>query len=310
MRTSAVQRADMLTAIVPTREEQRAVEEARGFMNAIASFWSALLYGELPIVFTEDVPLAATDGHSVFLNIKACLALGWTVENICFVLAHEVAHYMLGHMIMNAHWRKTGQVTISGGNAVPFIHSVMNVAMDYVINAMLIKGKIGVMPKEGLFDPYYSAEGMESCVEVYEKLYSENSSDPSQGKGFDEHLEASPENQKADKANGESKRKQAIAAAAQVAEAAKQGDDLPGAVKRLIGEVLRPTVKWQDHLRSTMERSAGAPALDWRKVNRRRSRAPTASSTPRRPSSVAAPSSSAGTLQARRPSGRTSSSPR
>lgn len=270
MRNEQVQRADMLAPCTITRKEERFMEDSRGFLAGTAAFWAALLYNELPIVYTHDVPLAATDGHSCFINPTEMMRLDWTIENVTFVAAHEVSHYMLGHMIMNAHWRRTGEVLVSSGRVLPFVHQIMNMAMDYGINAMLIKAKIGEMPKQGLFNQRYSKEGMESCVEIYEILYDEmQGQEPSQKQGFDEHLEASEADQKKDAANGDIARSQAIAAAAQVADAARQGDDLPTAVKRLIKEVLTPTVRWQDHLRSTMERSAGAPALDWRQVNRR-----------------------------------------
>lgn len=258
----------MLSAYKPSPTEVRYVENGRGFLNMTAAFWAALLYNELPIVYTHDVPLAATDGHSCFINPTAMLKLGWTIENLAFVKGHEVLHYVLGHMIMGTRCRKAGFVPTSKGN-LKYVHSIANIAMDLVINALLIKARVGVMPKEGLYDPRYSKEGMESWMEVYAMLFEDGGGREPDYDGFDQHLEPSEADQHADEANGEAKRSLAIASAAQTAAAAGQGDNLPAAIKRIIRDVLTPQVHWADHLRATMERTAGSPALDWRKVNRR-----------------------------------------
>jgi len=267
MRTADVPRATSLATFKPNAKQRRLIEDSGALLSMIAPFWASILYGEMDIRYTTDVPYAATDGHTIFVNPDAWAAEGWTIHEGCFVLGHEVMHYVLAHLIMGVGWRKSGVVPTAAG-PLAYVHDLMNRAMDYTINAALIKARVGKMPKIALYDATLSLEGMEDCVEVYVKLQRPGSEPISRKPGFDEHLEPSDEDQKAEKANGAERRAHAIAKAAQAHQAAGAGD-LPASIKRLVNEVLNPTVPWGEHLRATMVRSAGVPALDWRKVNRR-----------------------------------------
>jgi predicted metal-dependent peptidase len=271
MRTALVgKQATGLPTFKPSREQERPSSEGLSFLNMTAAFWSTILYRELPVKFTDAVPLAATDSHFIYWNPDKVKELGWTVEEIAFVKAHEVGHYILGDLVQAYAWRDLGHVIIDNkGNTLPYEHEIMNHAMDYRINAMLIDGKIGTMPKIGLYDPSISEKGFESCIEIYAKLYQKLGGKAPQGGGFDLHIEPSAEAIKAE-ANGMGaiERGMAIAAAIQAAEANGMGD-LPGAVRQLIGEILEPKVRWQDHLKASMQRAAGEPRHDWSKVNKR-----------------------------------------
>ena len=273
-------RADSLRCFKPTREQERISDDGLSFLNMTAVFWSTILYRELPIKHTHDVPLAATDSHYIYVNVDEMKELKWTVENVAFVQAHEVLHYLLGDLVQSCGWRELGYVIVDNhGTQIPYDHDLMGKAMDYRSNAMLIDAKVGTMPEVGLFDPDISAKGEESCIELYHKLWQMQQSQPQpkpgltvpgKGKpGFDIHMDVPPEDIK-DEAQGTApvRRALAIAAALQAAEAQGMGD-LPAGLKRLIGEILHPKVKWQDLLKAAMQRSSGEPGHDWSKLDRR-----------------------------------------
>ena len=236
-----------------------------------AAFWANIFYAEMNLVYSKAIPLAATDSHNIYVNPPAMQALGWDVEHVAFVNAHEVLHYTLADLIQSEGWKELGHVIIDNhGGTLPYDHQLMNAAMDYRINAILIDGKIGKMPKQGLYDPKISAIGMESCVEIYAKLYKQAIFNPQPAPGgFDEHLEPSQEDIDEEASGiGEAKRGMAIAAAIQAAEAAGMGD-LPAGLKRLVGEILEPKVRWQEHLKAQMQRAAGEPNHNWSQPNKR-----------------------------------------
>jgi predicted metal-dependent peptidase len=257
-------RADLPTCRA-TREEQRFVDDGLSYLNMTTPFWSGVLYHSMYIVFTDAVPWAATDAHVIFVNAAAMIAEGWGIEECAFVLAHEVMHYLYCDLLLAMGWREANSIICPDGTVLPYDHHHMNRAMDYRINAALVDAKVGRMPKIGLYDPSISAKGMESCVDIYAKTWRERKDG---GKGFDEHLEPSPAQQEEEKKNGDLRRAGAIAAGVQAATAAGSGA-LPAAVRQLIGEILEPKTRWQDHLRSSMQRAAGEPAHDWGKLDKR-----------------------------------------
>ena len=268
---------DITTAIPPRAPAQRytpdrATMEAYEHALAVLVFkwtlFSQMIYSSMRVVYTRDVPLAATDSHSIFMNPEGLAAAGITdVLELVFVFAHEVGHRFFNDLVMSIIWRQTGQVLCPGG-PLPYIHELMNMAEDYRINAMLVAGGIGKMPRSVkiCYDPQISQAGEESCVEIYEKLFkqAEKEGRIEYVPGFDEHLEPSDEQVERDKV----RREQEIVAAAQLAERVNPGN-IPGAIQRLLGEILNPKIPWQQHLRATMMRKAGEPRLDWRQHNRR-----------------------------------------
>jgi predicted metal-dependent peptidase len=276
-----------LNCYKPSAAEERYVEQGRTFLNMIAQFWSSIFYSKMSIAFTHDVPYAATDSYYIYVNVPAMMKEGWTFEEVTFVIAHEVMHYILAHLVMSVHWRNQSEIILPDGSTLPYDHMLMNCAMDYGINAALIDGKIGKMPSIGLYDKTLSAKGMEGCVEIYAKLWAklqqekkqqggQEQAQPSQPGGsgevghggFDVHLDPSAETMEAEAQTGTLDRAQAIAAAKMVAEAAGMGE-LPAAIRQLIGDILEPRVKWNDHLKTSMHRAAGEPRHDWAKLNKR-----------------------------------------
>jgi predicted metal-dependent peptidase len=259
----------------PNRSQEKLVHDGLGLLQLTAPFWSSLLYSKLPLRYTYDIDRLATDGSYCYVNPDALAAAKWSIPNVAFGLAHEVAHYIRRDLILAAIWRDAGVAPCPHG-PLPYDHGLMGRAKDYVINAMLIDGKVGEFPSEGLFDPRLSAKGMESCLQVYETLWQRQKQQPQGGGagadpdhgGFDQHLQPSPQAIEAEERGGAVQRAQAIASARMVAEAAGKGE-LPAALKSLIGEIMEPKVKWQDQLKSSMHRAAGIPAHDWSRVNKR-----------------------------------------
>lgn len=275
-----------LRCFKPSRAQEDFVHDGLQFLQLTSPFWSSLFYSTLPVKYTYDIPRLATDGHYVYVNPDGMRDAKWTFENVAFGLAHEDFHYILNDLIMGMVWKEGGVPCQSG--MLPYDHMLMNQAMDYRINAALIDAKVGTFPPEGLYDPSLSRKGDESCLEIYEKLWKRNQGksqpEPDDGEGegggeggdgagedhggFDIHLEPSEETIEAEKRGGEMRRAQAIASAKMVAEAAGMGD-LPAAIRSLIGEILSPTVRWQDHLKSAMHRAAGEPKHNWAQLNKR-----------------------------------------
>ncbi len=259
-----------VTSYKPTREQLGRSEDAEAFLAMTAPFFNHILYAELTTRFTKDVPWAGTDGHSIFENLDAIDKEGWGIEERAFVKGHEVMHYVRADLLMGRRWRQLGEV-FTGTRTLPYIHGLMNRCADYLINAALIKAKIGRMPMKngkpfGLYDPRISAEGMEDLIVIYDKLYDSYVGD--EPDGFDEHYEPSEADKDREDRIGEQRRIQVIAGAIQ-AQAASGMGDLPASIKRLVDEVLDPKVPWAQHLRSTMVRSAGAPRANPRSINKK-----------------------------------------
>jgi VWA-like domain (DUF2201)/Putative metallopeptidase domain len=263
-------RATGLRCYNPPAKDVAFVDDAIAFLQMTASFWPAIIYKRMTIKFTRDVPFMATDGYSIFVNVDGCRAAGWGLEEMAFVLAHEACHYVFGDLLVNALWVEAGVVQCRT-RTLPFDHDLMNRAKDYRINAALIESGVGRFPRIGLFDAAISAKGMEDCVDIYDRLWTlrEQRKRDEPGETFDEHLEPSDEDAKAEAKTGEADREEAIAGAMQTAKIAGHEAALPGVIRQLVGDMLNPKVKWQDHLRATMMRSAGERRNDWAKVNRR-----------------------------------------
>lgn len=259
----------------PSRAEERYIDQGLTFLTMTTPFWAAAYYAAMTIKFTKAVPYAATDSHTIYVNPQAMQEAGWTFEEVAFVIAHEVLHFLFGDLIMGVYWREQSAIILPDGTSLPYEHDTMGRAMDYRINACLIDGKVGKFPTIGLYDRTLSEKGMESCVEIYQKLLQQGGGSAGQQQpsgsghgGFDQHIEPSQQAVEQDRAGGALKRAQVAASAQMVAEAAGMGK-LPAALAALIGELLEPKVDWRDHLKASMNRAAGEPRHNWAKVNKR-----------------------------------------
>jgi len=272
--TAKAERAPAPT-VKPSPTEEKFVRDAMAYLVFRAPFFAHILYNEMRIDYVDipEIPVAATDAHAIFINVTAISKYKLTIPEMAFILAHEISHFVFGDLVMGVKWRQD-KFVICPSQQLDYDHGQMNKAMDYRINAMLIQASIGQMPQHcpGLFEPSLSARGMESCVEIYEKIYRKRSGGGGAGDqpggdhgGFDRHLEPGKKAQK-DAESGV--KDQAVAAAAEAQRASGKGD-LPGALGALIGEILSPKVSWQDQLKATMLRHGGDPILDWSRPDKR-----------------------------------------
>ena len=199
-----------------------------------------------------SIDTAATDGRRIVYNPDFVLTL--TAEETVGLLAHEVMH------VVNKHFaRRCDRPT-----------AAWNVACDLAINHLLIDAGFQ-LPDCGVFpgqEPYQNMPpGL--AAEEYFALLPESAesggSDPGRCGGVMEPT--NDQRQPADDATIrqiESEVNVAIAAAHQ---AAKRRGDLPGALERMIGDLLAPVVDWKQQLRDFM-----APAnqdFSWKQPARR-----------------------------------------
>lgn len=249
------------------RKQARAWTETRTTFLYNCPAFSHLLYTLLSrdgetAVFTDEVPIAATDGSRVFLNPATFLTM--TLAERVFVLGHEVAHCMFAHCEMGYHMRKAGVVKYPDGTRLTYNDKAMNVALDYFINAMLVDAGLGQMPKVGCYDKQYTTDM--PALDIYRAIYRESDH---QG-GFDVHLDPGTGDGTAPDQAVQNRNEQVwkTEIAAALASAKAQGN-LPAALERALGELMDPKVNWQEHIRALFARKIGSGANDWRRPDRR-----------------------------------------
>jgi predicted metal-dependent peptidase len=222
--------------------------------------------GELAAVFTTEVPIAATDGANLILNPEPFFAL--PLDERVFIVAHEIMHAILNHCSITLPMHRSGKVKFSNGKSLPYDGEQMNIAMDYVINDMLVNDKIGKFPSIGGMHDTKIATKDDSFLDTYRKIYQKDP--PSNGKGSFDALLSPGSVAGQDPTQAAQNRSQAAwdtAVAAALASAKMQGK-LPANLERLLSEIVDPTVPWQEHIRSFFARKVGSGGYDWRKPDR------------------------------------------
>lgn len=230
--------------------------------------------------FTEDVPIAATDGTNIVINPKTFFR--YHIMEQLFIVAHEIMHAILNHLIMAHHHARVGKITYSDGETLPYDSMLMNIAQDLIINDILVESNTGKFNSEWLHDKSI-ATGADSCIDVYRKLYKKMESkggkpgqpgngggSPVKGKSFDEHLKP-----------GETQGKDPNSAAAERNErqwqnevnaamtTAKLRGKLPGNLQRLFEGMVTPAVSWQEYIQSFFARKIGSGGYDFRRGDKR-----------------------------------------
>jgi predicted metal-dependent peptidase len=231
------------------------------------AFFSSLLFQQLKVFFVEDpeVDTAATDGTRIFVSPEFWGTL--TNPNRVFLIAHEIMHYVLHH---NMWWKRAFEGYTLGKD--PIDQEEMNRAQDYIINDMLIRDKIGVMPSVGLHDTNIATHASD-LMQTYLDLHDRNKqkggggnqdSGGNGGKGMDSHLPPPQPSNELDQSQHE------VQEAVQAAKnAAEQMGTLPDSLRRTLGEILSPKRYWGDVLRDEFSAiAAGADRKTWRKPNK------------------------------------------
>jgi predicted metal-dependent peptidase len=228
-------------------------------------------------VFTKQVPIAATDGLYMMLNPETYFK--YKLNERVFIAAHEVCHAMLNHPVVFHMYRQRNEVKFSDGTKLPYVEEVMQVAADYIINAMLVESKIGQCP-EGCFHDPKLVSHMDPLVEAYRKVYKDTNggkklpkmeSGQGPGKGqFDQVMKPgtvegkNPTVAAQERSDGEWK---VAVAAAQ--EANRAQGKLSGSMKHIFGDILEPQVSWQEYILGFFHRKTGSGSWNFRRPDRR-----------------------------------------
>jgi hypothetical protein len=232
---------------------------------------------KLPVRWDDTIDTACTDGGEIRFSGKFFDTL--KDQEVVTVLAHEVAHCLLGHI-----WRAPGGREVADWD-------IWNQATDHAVNNMLREFAEQVTSKN-FADPFpLPGEPGEYCCDpafkdlseevIYERLRSQKprggksgskgsgsgSGKPGAGNGAQARPsmgqiqagKTDPAVQKRDKADWEATLQQCIISA-------KGRGELPGSIARYAGELLNPTVPWPELLRNLL-REFASDDYDWMRPN-------------------------------------------
>lgn len=256
-------------------------------------FVTLLHHGKHGAFFTRDMPnAAATDGS--YLLINPDVFFKYDLQERLFIMAHEICHNIFNHCILMHQWEAAKKVVYPDGKKLPYDPDRMNIALDLVINDILIDAKVGKFNKDWLHDISIATK-KDSGVDAYRRLCERfpppppppkrprrpgeddltstgNNPPPTgpRGKSFDQHLKPGTV-QKKEPQEAAQERNQAewdiqIAAAAQVQRL--QGK-MPAGLERMFQEILNPKVDWRDKIKAMMARKLGSGSYNWQKPDRR-----------------------------------------
>lgn len=218
----------------------------------------------------EEIPIAATDGTNLIIRPETYFKL--SLSERLFVAAHEIMHCILNHCNMGYMWQQRGKIAYEDGTELEYNGELMNVAMDLVINDILIESNVGKFVEGGCHDKNI-ATAKDSCTTAYRKLFDEKKhggGGKNHGKGFDAHLApGSSTGQDSQQAvNGRSQSQWDMAVREAQNTARLQGK-LPAGLDRVLGEILDPKVDWRDKIEALFARKAGSGSWDFKRADRR-----------------------------------------
>lgn len=260
-----------ITPVELSPDDKRKWIETRSALLWTAPAFTHLLFsmlnpsrGELAALFTEDIPVAATDGFTLMLNPKTFFK--YSLGERIFITAHEILHNVFNHCVLSRPFQLTKKVKYADGSELDYDPQLMNVAMDLIINDLLIESKIGTFPKDGVHDPKIATH-KDSFLDAYKKVFKKK---PGGGGGFDVLLPpGTSQGKNPDQAAQERSDTAWDTAVAAAMAAAKAQGKLPAALERMFQDILEPTVAWQDLIRAFFARKVGSGGYDWRKPDRR-----------------------------------------
>lgn len=197
------------------------------------------------------ITTAATDGKRIYYNVDFFKNLN--KGNIVFVVAHEVLHIILDHIFRM-------------GKRNP---NIWNAAVDYIVNYILVKNKIGIIPSDVLFSEKYS--DAYSAEELYEILYQEK--EKYENYVFDIHL-SNEENVEKDQEKGNTNRKRKTVSVSEilgkklteeeiekirseiqatildVCYTQNSAGSLPLGIERIIKKLIEPKINWREAIKN------------------------------------------------------------
>lgn len=190
---------------------------------------------KLKRVMTDKIPTAATDGRSIMYN--PAFVKNLSQAELTFLVAHEVYHCVFQHFLRR-------------DKRNPML---WNLSGDYVINLLLCRDNIGKMIEGGCYDKKYAGYTTE---QIYKELYDEAekngvaNGDGSEGETIDVHIEPTDENgdpvsEAEAKEIGDNLRESVI-------QAAKAAGNLPGEIKRMVDDLLKPQINFRDLIEASI----------------------------------------------------------
>lgn len=197
-------------------------------------FFASLLLG-FPMTEDSSVQTIETDGQSITYNPDFLASM--QLPEVTFLLAHETLHCAFEHCL-----------TLGEKN-----HNKWNIATDHVINDILVKENIGVMPKGGLLDANLVKQGHGTADGVYKLLPKETEGKKPGDKGG--ALDGLKKGAK-DAADAKAKSADMKVKVLQAKNAAKMMGKLSAGLERLIGEITRTETNWREVLRRFLSERA------------------------------------------------------
>ena len=203
-------------------------------------FFSALL-AAMKLEETDKIPTMATDGISILMNHN------WTMDlpddELLGVLLHETYHTVYKDM--------------ERSKLHKLDNTIWNVACDFRINGEL--DKMGYkLPKEGLLDHKYDGW---SAMQIYNYLFD----NAIKVKLPMEDLIPAPEGQSTEQ---EEEITNNIVKAVVQAQLSNDTGSIPGELKRMVEEILNPTLPWNQILWNYLD-AYKQDDYTWRRPNRR-----------------------------------------
>jgi predicted metal-dependent peptidase len=277
-----------------TREQEKKWSDTMSLMAWTAPGFRHLFYrllannnGKYTALMTPDCPggVACTDGRNIIANPDTFF--NYSLKERVFIMGHEVVHNVYDDPNLLWRLRNETHITTSDGKTFPYTSDIMQKAMDYRINAMLVESRIGAMPKDALYDPKI-AEGKDGVFDIYGKVYKQDKSNggtgpnpnaPGQGNpqgqnGFDPGG-VQPPGQSTGQQPGQAAQQRnsqqwamEVASARHMEELRSQGK-MPGSMKHMFDEILEPKVFWTDYIETMCKRIMGSGSYNWKKPDRR-----------------------------------------
>jgi predicted metal-dependent peptidase len=200
-----------------------------------------------PIIYTDSVPTAAMAATGQ-MYINPAFAAPLSVKQLMFLLAHEALHYMLSHATRRGHRDA----------------KAWNVAADKVINDTLIDAGVGEFIDGGI----YLRDARQYAAE---ELYDENDNNGGQGPGGTGNDVQDPVDENGnplDDSKVHEIEARAKIEAVQCAKAAKAVGKLPGAIERMVDQIVNVDTPWDDILERFMTAKI-KDGYSWNRPNRR-----------------------------------------
>lgn len=216
-------------------------------------------------IFTRRIGTAATDGRNLIINPDFFFGELKSTDERIFVVAHEILHCVFQHCKLLHKHVKDGYVRLANGKTLPLEPRLLNCAQDYIINDVLVVGKVGKKPAMVLHDTSIATE-KDDHISVYEKLLRKRPPvKPLDLLILPGQSDDTPTNEAVEEMSDRSMQ-QAVAAGYALA---KQMGKLPANLEAIFGVVMEPKVDWTDKLRAFFARNVGGAASNWRTPDRR-----------------------------------------